>query len=128
MTNDIMSASLSTTPRTREPMRSVGPSLTEKVVDTKPLLPVSGEKLPPATSQPATPSENLDNAVKQLNDYVQSVRRDLQFSIDKDSGRTVIKVVDSQTKEVIRQYPAEEVLKAAKELSKGHGLLIRVKA
>jgi flagellar protein FlaG len=128
MANDIMSASLSTTNRTREPMRSVGTSPTEKVIDTKPLLPVSGEKLPPATSQRPTPSENLDNAVKQLNDYIQSVRRDLQFSIDKDSGRTVIKVVDSQTKEVIRQYPAEEVLKAAKELSTGNGLLIRVKA
>lgn len=76
----------------------------------------------------SAPSENLDKAIKQLNDYVQSVNRDLLFTVDKDSGRTVIKVVDSSTKEVIRQFPSEEVLQVAKELSKGQGLLIRVTA
>lgn len=128
MANDIMSASLSTIPRARETVRAVDASPTAKVVDTKHLLPVSGEKLPPAAGHSSAPSGNLDKAIKQLNDYVQSVNRDLLFTVDKDSGRTVIKVVDSSTKEVIRQFPSEEVLQVAKELSKGHGLLIRVTA
>lgn len=128
MSNDIMNASLSTANRTREPVRVVGASTHDKPVDPRQLLPLGGEKLPPANAQSGTPRENLDSAVRQLNDYVQSVSRDLQFSIDKDSGHTVIKVVDSRTKEVIRQYPAEEALRVAKSLSQGQGLLIQAKA
>ncbi len=128
MANDIMSASLSTLPRTQEPMRAVGMSPTVTAHDTKQVLPVSGKKLPPATAQSPASNDSLDKAIKQLNDYVQSVHRDLTFSVDKDSGRTVIKVVDSNTKEVIRQFPSEEMLRVAKELSKDHGLLIRVTA
>ena len=40
----------------------------------------------------------------------------LTFSVDKDSGRTVIKVVDPATHEVLRQIPAEEILRMDKNL------------
>ena len=55
----------------------------------------------------------IKKAVTKLNDYVQNIQRDLSFSVDQDSGQTVIKVLDTQTKEVIRQIPAEETLKLA---------------
>lgn len=54
--------------------------------------------------------EKLDSAVAQLNSYVQTVRRELQFSIHDDSGRTVIKVLDRDSGEIIRQIPSEEAL------------------
>ena len=50
------------------------------------------------------------NAVIKLNSFIQSVGRDLLFSVDDDSGEMVIKVVDSETKELIRQIPPEEVV------------------
>jgi flagellar protein FlaG len=58
-------------------------------------------------------SEQLSAAVSKLNDYVQNVQRTLSFSIDKDTGVTVVKVFDSETKELVRQIPAEETLKLA---------------
>jgi flagellar protein FlaG len=65
------------------------------------------------TTQNAADATKLKEAVTKLNDYVQNVQRNLSFSIDKDSGQTVVKVYDAQTHEVIRQIPSEETLKLA---------------
>jgi flagellar protein FlaG len=54
--------------------------------------------------------------VQSLNDYAQSVRRDLQFSVDDTSGRTVITVKDSETEEIIRQIPSESAVALASYL------------
>lgn len=81
-------------------------------------------------SHSASPDE-ISNAVKELKDYVQNIQRDLQFTVDEDSGRTVITVTDAVTDETIRQIPSEEVLALArhlKELEEQHGVLIQVKA
>lgn len=69
---------------------------------------------------------DLERAVSKLNDYVQNVQRALQFSVDEDSGRTIITVLDSETKEVIRQIPPEEVLNLARTLHKGKGVILGV--
>ena len=58
----------------------------------------------------------LKEAITRLNEYVQSVQRDLQFNLDESSGKTVIKVLDRNTQEVIRQIPDELVLKLARNL------------
>ena len=49
--------------------------------------------------------------VKRLNEHVQMVNRDLQFSVDEQSGRSVIRVVNAETQELVRQIPSEEVLR-----------------
>jgi len=72
--------------------------------------------------------DDLTKAVSQMNDSTELLRSNLKFSIDKESGRTVIKVVDSKTDEVIRQIPREEVLAIARSLEKAEGLLFRAKA
>jgi flagellar protein FlaG len=128
MTTDITGMPRAAPVRSQEPLRSVALSPTDRADVPNLHLPGSGEKLPPATQQSATPADKLEKAVKQLNEYVQNVNRDLQFSIDKESGLTVIKVIDSKTKEVIRQFPMEEVLTAARNISHSHGLLIKAKA
>jgi flagellar protein FlaG len=75
------------------------------------------EKQQPVQQQmPAESGQELEETVEELNQMVQSVRRNLQFSIDKESGRTVIKVIDSDSEEVIRQIPPEEVLALARRL------------
>ena len=50
------------------------------------------------------------------------------FSIDDDTGKTVVKIVDSTTQEVIKQIPSEEILSIAKALDKLKGLFIEQKA
>lgn len=81
----------------------------------------SAPELKPAVAQekPIAPSsEQLDAAVSKLNDYVQNVQRTLSFSVDKDTGMTVVKVIDTQTNELVRQIPAENVLKLAADIDK----------
>lgn len=76
----------------------------------------------------STPDNNLEQALKKLNDFVNTASRDLTFSVDKDTDIAVVKVVDRQTQEVIRQIPSEEVIQIAKVLDKLQGLLVRDKA
>lgn len=63
--------------------------------------------------------KKLDDAVRDLNEHIQVVQRELHFSVDEDSGRTVIKVMDMATQEVIRQIPNEEALTFARKISEG---------
>lgn len=66
-------------------------------------------------SAPAT-REELDRAVADISQLVQSSQRNLNFSVDEGSGKTVVKVIDSQSDEVIRQIPSEEVVALARRL------------
>ncbi len=68
--------------------------------------------------------EELDDAVSQLNDFVQNVQRDLQFEVDNDLGQTIVKVVDQKTQEVIRQIPDELALRLAENLQQGEPLTL----
>ena len=68
--------------------------------------------------------EQLDDAVSQLNDFVQTVQRDLQFEVDNELGQTIVKVVDQSTKEVIRQIPDELALRLAENLQQDEPLTL----
>lgn len=70
----------------------------------------------------------LTEKVSNLNDFVQNISRDLQFSVHKESGRTVVTVIDSETEEVIRKIPSDEVLKIAESLENLSGLLLKEQA
>ncbi len=61
----------------------------------------------------------LESAVSQLNDYVQSIQRDLRFQLDSDTGQTVVTVVDRNSDEVVRQIPDDVALRLARNLSQG---------
>jgi flagellar protein FlaG len=82
------------------------------------LLALAGDAGLPATAPPADPVNpaQLNQAVGNLREYAQNLKRNLQFSIDETSGQTVVRVVDPQTKEVIRQIPSEDALAMAERL------------
>lgn len=78
---------------------------------------------------PAPSAEEVREAADKINKVLQSlVSSNLQFSVDQDSGQTIVRVVDTETKDVIRQIPNEEALAIAKSLGKFQGLLIEQKA
>lgn len=58
----------------------------------------------------------IGEAVENLNQYAQSVQRQLEFTVDEESGKTIIKVIDAETGETIRDIPPEEVLNMQKKL------------
>jgi flagellar protein FlaG len=68
--------------------------------------------------------EELDDAVSQLNDFVQNVQRDLKFEVDNDLGQTIVRVVDQKTQEVIRQIPDELALRLAENLQQDEPLTL----
>ena len=59
---------------------------------------------------------------------IKQTANSLQFSIDEDIGVTVVKVIDTESKKVIRQIPSEEVIDIAKALDKLQGLLVKQQA
>jgi flagellar protein FlaG len=73
-----------------------------------------------------TPSmEQLKQAVEEINHSMEQNERGLVFSIGDGSGGAIVKVIDSQTKEVIRQIPSEEALAIAKSLDQAIGSLVK---
>ena len=85
-----------------------------------------------ATDNKATSKEDAQaelkevrQAVVDINKAMQFMSRQLEFSVDTDSERTIVKVIDQQTREVIRQMPTKEALEIGKALEKAQGLLIK---
>ena len=66
--------------------------------------------------------EEVETAVTKLNDFVQTVQRNLQFNLDDASGKTIITVVDKQTSEVVRQIPDDVAVKLAQDLQQSEPL------
>lgn len=76
----------------------------------------------------AASDDELRKAVEKVSSAMQAYGRELNFSIDKDSGIQVVKVLDTSNDEVIRQFPSEEVLRIAKNLDKVLGVLFEERA
>ena len=72
--------------------------------------------------------ELVGKALEEVERAVAPMAQSLQFSLDKDSGKTVVKVMDTDTNEVIRQIPSEEVLAISKAVDKLKGLLLKQQA
>ncbi|QEL56617.1 flagellar protein FlaG [Chromobacterium paludis] len=77
--------------------------------------------------QKADPKQ-LQESVSQLNNAASVYNSSLQFSVDKDTDTTVVKVVDKENNKVIRQIPSEEALRIAKAIGDFKGLLLKDKA
>ena len=81
-------------------------------------------------NQAAQPSNaQLQEAVGKLNQLMMQSNTNLQFSIDRDTKQTLIKVVDSKTGETIKQFPSEEAIAISKSIDQFQkGILFRQKA
>lgn len=71
---------------------------------------------------------DVKQAVEKISEFVSSRQSELSFSIDDASGSQIVKIMDTQTKQVIRQFPSEEAVAIAQALDKLQGLLIKDKA
>lgn len=87
-------------------------------------VPVAASHAPKSTT-PALP-DALKAAAEQIEQYLKSSGRELNFSIDQDTGETVVTVRDASTGEVIRQMPNEEALRLAKALGARSSALVDV--
>jgi len=77
---------------------------------------------------PAATDEQLKQAIEALQRHFTKVAPELQFSVDRASGKAIIKVTDPSTNEVIQQIPSEEAMRITKEIDRfQQGLLLNKK-
>jgi flagellar protein FlaG len=90
----------------------------------------TGTVTPDLPQKSAPDLKQLQEAVQQVQRAVQSHASSLEFSLDKTTGTTVVRIVDAQSSEVIRQIPSEEMLALAQSIDQQmqHGLLLKQKA
>jgi len=98
-------------------------------------LPAAAAPPQAAAPPPASPAvdanavrEALDDAFTRIRAFLGTSNSALEFAVDDASGRTVVRVMDSQTKELIRQIPSDEVLAIARTLDRLQGLFLRQQA
>ena len=81
-----------------------------------------------APKDAAAEQDKLKKAVQEIEKFVQSVKRNLEFSIDETSGQVVVKVIASESGEVVRQIPSAEAMKLAESLHNASSVLFDIKA
>ena len=80
----------------------------------------------PVKAQRIDPQEmhrQLQEAVQELNKQMDHTGRSLGFSIDDTLGRSIVKVVNKDTGELVRQIPSEDVVRVAHSIESLKGLL-----
>ena len=80
-----------------------------------------------AVAAEADPKE-VQQRVEELNAAMKQHASSILFSIDEESGRTIVKVVDTDTDTVLRQYPSKELLAISKQIDKFQGMFIKTQA
>jgi flagellar protein FlaG len=97
---------------------ATAPAPASAVHEPAPRSAAAGNSLPgtgknaPAPARAAPPAD-IEKALAQIQAYLKDSQRQLTFEQDAASDRTVIRVIDETSGEVIRQFPSEEVLKIA---------------
>jgi len=79
-----------------------------------------------ATSQPTR--EVVAKAAADIQQFVQSMGRNLSFSVDETTGYNVVRVVNPNTGELVRQLPSEELLKIARDFQRLNNVLVSQRA
>lgn len=114
-----MSVKLNLSYQTAKPVEQPAERLAAKVVE-----PVEAVKSVAHTRDSGlSEAEQVKNAVKEIEKFLASSQRNLEFSTDEESGRIVVKVIASESGELIRQLPSEEALRIAHSLSDVNSLL-----
>ena len=75
-------------------------------------------------------AEHVRRAMAEANRQLAQKGRELTFEFDEDAGRVIVKLIDTRTREVLRQIPSEEALAIARSLRDGAavGALLRADA
>jgi flagellar protein FlaG len=118
-----------------EPLKisGLGAMLTEQARrtphSTVPAAQTSGHAVPPApTIDPVIDAALLGSLVWEMNEALRTIDTSLEFSLHEDSGRIVVRVIDSDNGDLIRQFPSAEALSIAEALTRLQGALIKDQA
>ena len=91
-------------------------------------LAAQAPKAAPEKAEARPDRDEVSSAVKKLNDALPQSAQSLEFEIDEESKDLVVKIIDRDTKEVVRQMPTKEALEMAKSIDKMVGRLLNQRA
>ncbi|NMC31983.1 MAG: flagellar protein FlaG [Veillonellaceae bacterium] len=80
-----------------------------------------------ASPNPFT-KEELATVAADLSDFMQSLNTHIEFSIHEKSGRMMVKVVDTKTQDVLKEFPPEKLLDTIGAIREYVGVLLDKKA
>lgn len=99
------------------------------VVDlSRPISRVRAETLPSIHEVSKISRESVEAAAEKIQSFVSSMKRDLNIYVDNSTGRSVIRVVDPESSQVIRQIPPEESIRLAQTVDFLSSLLVHQRA
>jgi flagellar protein FlaG len=89
-------------------------------------LPIAAEpdSDPTKTTDTRPDQGAVNRAVAKIRDVLQESDQRLEIEVDPDLHRVIVKIINQDTNEVIRQIPIKEALELEKRLSDQKGLLI----
>ena len=108
------------------PNAAAGPLTATPAMPKQPVERVQAERVLPAakaTSQNVSQKE-LAQSIEQIQVMMDLRNRSVEFTTDESSGARVVKVIDSNSGDVIRQMPAEELLSFMRNLTRMLGTFI----
>jgi len=87
---------------------------------------------PPLPAQHAESDQNksavdrkaVEQTVAKIQEAIGSANASLKIEIDPDTDRIIVKVLDDQSGEIIRQIPSQEMVEIAKRLDTMQGIFI----
>jgi flagellar protein FlaG len=105
-------------------------SQSQPVVDAEVVKKVATVEIKPSNVQKESvmSQEAVAKAAAQIQKFVQEMGRNLSFTIDETTGYNVVRVMNPETNEVIRQLPSEELLKIARSMEQLNSVLVNQKA
>jgi flagellar protein FlaG len=76
------------------------------------------------TKTPEANDAKVELIAQAMDDYVKSTQTDLKIQVNRETGNVMVKVISEESGEVIREIPAEEVLKLAEKMDEMLGALL----
>ena len=112
---------------TSDQVAKQAPVVTDSQVVSK--VVTAAEVKPSNINQVTQPTrEVVAKAAEQIQSFVQSMGRNLNFSIDQTTGYHVVRVVNPETNETVRQLPSEELLRIAQSMKQLNSALVNQRA
>jgi flagellar protein FlaG len=93
----------------------------QRTASAKPSTPVSASK----ETQKARPERalELETELAAANQKLADGGHEMRFEYDHEANRLIVRLVDSNTHEVLRQFPNDEALRAARQIKSGKPLI-----
>ncbi len=95
---------------------SVFPTSDSKAVQPESIVGAAVEKSIDKKEDEKQKTEELEQAFETVSEFMSLYNRNVNFSLDEGSDKTIIKVFDSDSKELIKQFPSEDLLEMARKI------------